>query len=618
MDNDSYENNNDNSRKSCEQDENSYSKNYNDGVQNVEKVFSVLLKVVFGTLFLFSIILGLFFYVEAKIEEKARQEQYEQERKKQEEENKIARKKEEENQKRREKNRKIEEEYRKKKEEREILKQENKELLEETRKELSVVYKNLMEKNNEYSSMSEEKLIDEFNKILPIYDKLEKIKLLGVEFGSRLNIFRKIAYFYINTALNKDYSKLLEILINKGLFISKDWKFNYMPVPFFLANIDSRKCLELILKEDYDLKEELVSEKEKIINKNNEKYKIEEGLTLLHLAAKNGNVSLAEKVLKAGVSVDKPTKAGKTPLDYAIENYQYEMVDYLLNKGATINNEIIASVSDVKNKKEELIKWMKEKEKENKIERQTIDQNNTSSSSSAKLERTIKEEQNSEKKATSSASRQIAAYMGLSQDELIERVTEDFKEKRTYFMPVPVPIPAHPFMLKTILAEIAIEKNYTEFLDLLCNPEFHPVDQSLESSELISETILYLILHAAEVDRKECIEVFLKNGADLKVEVREGKSNGGKSFMEVGKTLLHCAAQNGNIELAKMVLDAGIPIDKKTKVGHTPLWFSVKYNQKEMTKFLIEKGAEVTQEIISLTTDAEMTAILNKGLKKGH
>ena len=106
-------------------------------------------------------------------------------------------------------------------------------------------------------------------------------------------------------------------------------------------------------------------------------------------------------------------------------------------------------------------------------------------------------------------------------------------------------------MVKPILTEIAIEENYTELLDLLCNPEFHPVDQSIESSKLITETTLCLILHAAEIDRRDCIEVFLKNGADLKVEVLEGKNQSGKKFMEVGKTLLHCAAQNGNVDLMK-------------------------------------------------------------------
>lgn len=593
----------------------SYKQNNEENSQIVGNVFIALLKTIFVILLLFGIILGLIVYAEKKKEEKAKQDQYEEVRKKQEEEYKIAKQKEEDRKKRQERNKKIEEEFRKKKEERDRLRQENKELLEETIKELNEIYSNLKAKRHEYLSMSEEKLIDEFNKILPIYDKLEKIKDLESEIGPRFFIFRKITSFYISMALHKDYSQLLEIFISKKIFISKNRKVNFMPIPFFLADIDSRKCLELVLKEDYDLKEELISEKYKDIYKNNENYKIEDGLNLLHLAAKRGNVSLAERVLNAGVSVNQPTKAGITPLDYAIENYQYEMVEYLLNKGATISNELISSISDEKNRKEELIKWMKEKEKENKIEKQAIEQNNDDYSSTSEwLNKTIEEKQQTD----SSSSRQIIAYMNLPEDELIEKITEDFKEKRTYYMPVPVPIPANPLVLKAFLVEIAIEKNYAEFLNLLCNPEFHPVDLSIDASEIITKTNLNLIIHAAEVDRRECIEVFLKNGADLKVEVQEGKNKNGNLLLEIGKTLLHCAAQNGNIELAKMVLEAGVPIDKKTREGHTPLWFSVKYNQKEMAKFLIEKGAEVTQEIISLTTDAEMTAILNKGLKKGH
>ena len=72
----------------------------------------------------------------------------------------------------------------------------------------------------------------------------------------------------------------------------------------------------------------------------------EPGLTLLHSAAKKGNLSLAKRVLDAGVTVDKKTNAGMTPLDYAIKNNKKEIASFLIEKGAKVNPETMALATD--------------------------------------------------------------------------------------------------------------------------------------------------------------------------------------------------------------------------------------------------------------------------------
>ncbi len=183
-------------------------------------------------------------------------------------------------------------------------------------------------------------------------------------------------------------------------------------------------------------------------------------------------------------------------------------------------------------------------------------------------------------------------------------------------MPVPFPLAANPLMLRAILADIAIKKNFTKLLDLLCKPEFHPVDESLESSKITAKATLYMVLEAAELDKRDCVEVLLKNGADIKAEIKESKDKKdrqGKKELEVGKTLLHCAAQNGNGALMKRAIDAGIPLDKKTKSGKTPLYYAVKNNHYESAYILINKGAVREESLKSETKDERMLKLLETG-----
>ena len=80
--------------------------------------------------------------------------------------------------------------------------------------------------------------------------------------------------------------------------------------------------------------------------------------------------------------------------------------------------------------------------------------------------------------------------------------------------------------------------------------------------------------------------------------------------LDIGKTLLHSAAQNGNISFANKVLEAGVPLDKTTRKGFTPLYYAVKNNQYEMAEFLVKKGASVDQKGIKEASDNKMQKIL--------
>lgn len=60
------------------------------------------------------------------------------------------------------------------------------------------------------------------------------------------------------------------------------------------------------------------------------------------------------------------------------------------------------------------------------------------------------------------------------------------------------------------------------------------------------------------------------------------------------KTLLHNAAEQGNIEIAKLLINLGVPVDiKVNKQSMTPLHAAIIWDQKDMEKFLIAQGASL-------------------------
>jgi len=60
------------------------------------------------------------------------------------------------------------------------------------------------------------------------------------------------------------------------------------------------------------------------------------------------------------------------------------------------------------------------------------------------------------------------------------------------------------------------------------------------------------------------------------------------------KTLLHNAAEQGNVTIAKRLIELGVPVDiTVTKFSMTPLHAAIIWDQKEMETFLISQGASL-------------------------
>ena len=67
-------------------------------------------------------------------------------------------------------------------------------------------------------------------------------------------------------------------------------------------------------------------------------------------------------------------------------------------------------------------------------------------------------------------------------------------------------------------------------------------------------------------------------------------------------TPLHSACANGNLELCKLLIDGGFPLDVKTNAGDTPLHHAVLVNSVEACKLLIAGGCALdVQDMVGAT-----------------
>ncbi|MBS9530968.1 ankyrin repeat domain-containing protein [Wolbachia endosymbiont of Rhagoletis cerasi] len=103
--------------------------------------------------------------------------------------------------------------------------------------------------------------------------------------------------------------------------------------------------------------------------------------------------------------------------------------------------------------------------------------------------------------------------------------------------------------------------------------------------------------HAAEIGDKEEVKALIEIEEDI------------NSRDKYGSTPLHYAASKGHIEILRSLLDAGAKFDEKDNVGMTPLCLAIVNDYQEIVETLVEKGANVNVVSKSGKTPLEWLSI---------
>jgi ankyrin repeat protein len=81
------------------------------------------------------------------------------------------------------------------------------------------------------------------------------------------------------------------------------------------------------------------------------------------------------------------------------------------------------------------------------------------------------------------------------------------------------------------------------------------------------------------------VRFLLEHGARLDV--------GRSALLSAMRPFVHSQFEKENVEIVKMLIEAGANVNDKDDQGYTPLAISAMYNQKELVQYLIDHGAKV-------------------------
>ena len=92
------------------------------------------------------------------------------------------------------------------------------------------------------------------------------------------------------------------------------------------------------------------------------------------------------------------------------------------------------------------------------------------------------------------------------------------------------------------------------------------------------------LLLALKNDRREAVDVLLARGADIRLRT------------PAGQNALSQSASSGSLELVKLFLSKGLPVDPVDDFGRTPLMFAAMGAHVPVVSFLLEHGADVARK----------------------
>ncbi len=271
--------------------------------------------------------------------------------------------------------------------------------------------------------------------------------------------------------------------------------------------------------------------------------------TPLHFAAESGQTDIVEFLIAKGADVDAKNIKGETPLQFAADNGHKEVVELLIENGADFSLHLAARFGDLA-----IVKILIEK---------GADINAKDTSGQTPLH--------------------YAARSG--HKEIVELLLAHSAD---------VNIGAH---YNLTAADLAMQRNHNEVVELLVSKgaDISPLHIALymkdeakarsliESGADIKKRTPYgttPLDRAVNVGFKDVVELLIAKGANV-----NAKDNW-------NYTPLHSAAEEGHRELAELLIAKGANVNARDGGGRTPLWYAEKEGHTEIAELLCKHGAK--------------------------
>ncbi|XP_067623198.1 ankyrin-3-like [Eurosta solidaginis] len=354
--------------------------------------------------------------------------------------------------------------------------------------------------------------------------KMEIIELL-LKHRADVNAIDKDGTSLLHVAVKIGCLQIVDHLLKYGAYVNcmctSRWKKGYAPLHFAVEK-GSKEVITLLLSRGANVD-----------------VKGEDGITPLHIAAKNGYIHIAEDLLKHGACTHSFTlKEGYTPMHFASKLGNEEAVKLFLNKGADINASTNGNLTPLhiatKTGHGLVVKLLLQRGA--KVDNQDKDGKTT-------LHLAVEE-----------------GYLTIVEDVL--RYCPDINDQ------------SNRSSLK--IAVHGYEEEYKKIVEALLEYGFIVNPEEANNPQL---------LHAAvEKGYLKIIEDLLKYGADVNTLCNS-------TFK--GFTPLHSAANNKQEEVAKLLISYEADINAQDKAGKTPIFYAIQNADLKITMLLLTNRANI-------------------------
>jgi len=299
--------------------------------------------------------------------------------------------------------------------------------------------------------------------------------------------------------------------------------------------------------------------------------KDKDGMTLLHLACRGGHKEFAELLVKLGAEVNLPDDHGRTAIHYAVMSGNSKLVESLLELGSDPNK----LTKDMETPLHFAAKYSGLEEVVFLVEHgasiKAINWTLVENLKDQRRRQEIAYYESSEKQVVA-----LKSALGLKTIETLGDDDEDEDEDDDYggaryadsFSDDRLSSGLFQFGLK----EPTIDINHIP-------PDILPRDTN-DAATTEGMTALH---YAAEKGDIEVVKFLVEHEADIDAQ-----------DTVLSRTAIHLAAENGNLDCIKYLVEKGADVQDKDSYGATALHYAARSNHLDIVKFLVDKKVDYT------------------------
>ena len=295
------------------------------------------------------------------------------------------------------------------------------------------------------------------------------------------------------------------------------------------------------------------------VNARGGSYRLE---TALHHASERGYTDIVGLLITAGADINADNSLGDKPLQYAACADNKDIVELLLQKGATIANLHIAS-------------YMGDLEKAEAFINEGIDINALDGSGYAPLHYAAQNNQKQSVELLIAKGADVNVKNWGGQTPLDIAIDQRYKDIAKLLISKGADVNATDNRRDTVLHR-AVEKNREDLVAFLID-----IGADMNVQNDIDEMPLGT---AVRRERKDIAELLISKGADV------------NAINNKGETILHSVVKNGRKGMTEFLIDKGADINIKNKSGQTALDIAVLRGYTEIAEILRKHGAKEEEE----------------------